>query len=204
MSEELKRDEILSAGPADGDWTDVLKRAKRTHRRQVSAAVVLTALVVVGAASAYALTHRGQPWCKEPASNAWNKVLVSHVVALSRRAAVTPLAVADDGHSFYAVLDSSRYSGIVKIDAGTSRYKEIQRISRPSMFKAEGTANGRWFVWADRSRLSKVGSLVVGLGDRPSSRDRFRAERWYPWRLARRRIQRARRLHGLGAGVGKP
>jgi hypothetical protein len=58
MSEELKREEILGASPDDGDWTDVVRRARRTHhRRQIYAAAALTALVVVGVASAYALGH---------------------------------------------------------------------------------------------------------------------------------------------------
>jgi|SRR5450830_21581 len=58
MSEELQRDEILSAGPDDGDWTDVLRRATRARRRRgIYGAVLLTALVVIGVASAYALGH---------------------------------------------------------------------------------------------------------------------------------------------------
>jgi hypothetical protein len=58
MSEELKRDEILSTGPDDGDWTDVLRRAARARRRQgIYGVVLLSALVVVGVASAYALGH---------------------------------------------------------------------------------------------------------------------------------------------------
>lgn len=58
MSDDLARDEILNDGPDDGDWTDVLRRAERARRRQgVYGVVLLTALVVVGVASAYALGH---------------------------------------------------------------------------------------------------------------------------------------------------
>jgi hypothetical protein len=58
MSEELQRDEILSAGPDDGDWVDVIRRASQARRRQgIYGAALLTALVVVGVASAYALGH---------------------------------------------------------------------------------------------------------------------------------------------------
>lgn len=60
MNDDLTRNEILSAGPDDGDWGDVLNRARRAHRRQVYSVVALTALVVVGVASAYALG--GIPW----------------------------------------------------------------------------------------------------------------------------------------------
>ncbi len=148
MSEELKRDAILGAGPDDGDWTDVLRRTKRATRRyQVRAAVLLTALVVVGAASAYALTHRGQPWCKAPTSDTWRKVLASHVVTLSRRASVEPIALASDGHSFYATLFTKSYYGVVLIDVRTSRYKEIKRIPRSD--QVVGNADGRWLVWTE-------------------------------------------------------
>jgi len=58
MSEELKRDAILSAGPDDDNWGDVIRRAKRARRRQgVHGVALLTALVVIGVASAYALGH---------------------------------------------------------------------------------------------------------------------------------------------------
>jgi hypothetical protein len=58
VSNDQMRNEILSAGPDDGDWTDVLRRTKRARRRQgVYGFVLLTALVVVGVASAYALGH---------------------------------------------------------------------------------------------------------------------------------------------------
>jgi len=58
MSEELKCDAILSAGPDDDNWGDVIRRAKRARRRQgVYGVVLLTALVVIGVASAYALGH---------------------------------------------------------------------------------------------------------------------------------------------------
>ena len=58
MSEELKRNDVLSAGPDDGDWADVIGRAARARRRQgIYGVVLLTALVVVGVASAYALGH---------------------------------------------------------------------------------------------------------------------------------------------------
>jgi hypothetical protein len=61
VSDKLTRNELLlSPGPDDGDWTDVVKRAKRAHRRQVYAAAVLLALVVVGVAFTYAIG--GVPW----------------------------------------------------------------------------------------------------------------------------------------------
>ena len=58
MTDDQMRREILSAGPDDGDWMDVVRRATRArHRSQIYAAVAVAALVVVGVASAYALGH---------------------------------------------------------------------------------------------------------------------------------------------------
>jgi hypothetical protein len=52
------RKEILDAGPDDSDWMDVVRRTKRArHKSQIYAVAVVTALVVVGVASAYALGH---------------------------------------------------------------------------------------------------------------------------------------------------
>ena len=50
--------ELLSHGPDDGDWGDVLQRSRRAvrRRRSLEAAIVLAA-AVVGVASAYALGH---------------------------------------------------------------------------------------------------------------------------------------------------
>ena len=58
MSEELKRNDVLSAGPDDGDWDDVVRRAKGARRqRSLYLLVALVGLIVVGVASAYALGH---------------------------------------------------------------------------------------------------------------------------------------------------
>lgn len=56
MSESL-RHEILSPGPDDGDWGDILKRASRAHRRRVCVITAVTALIAIGVASAYTLGH---------------------------------------------------------------------------------------------------------------------------------------------------
>src|SRR5664280_1374848 len=86
-----------------------------------------------------------RPWCQAKQDAAWKKVLGSGLVALSQHASVQPLAVAD-GRSFYAEIHSKNYSGIVKIDARTSRYTRI----RPDRYGVVGSADRRWFVWADQ------------------------------------------------------
>jgi hypothetical protein len=95
--------------------------------------------------SAVEKTLTTKPWCQAKQDAAWNSVRTNHVVALSRRVSVAPIAVAD-GRSFYAEIHSKRYSGIVKIDARTSRYTRI----RPDRYGVVGSADKRWFVWADQ------------------------------------------------------
>ncbi|HEY5479293.1 MAG TPA: hypothetical protein VIJ84_06745 [Gaiellaceae bacterium] len=90
-----------------------------------------------------------KPWCQAKRDAAWKKALGGGLVTLSRRASVQPLAVADDGHSFYATLFSKSYSGIVEIDARTSRYTTIRRVPHVDAYGALGSADGRWLVWAD-------------------------------------------------------
>ena len=58
MSEQLLGSDLLKRGPDDGDWSDVLRRARGQRRRRKAAAVVaVIAAVAVGVASAYAFGH---------------------------------------------------------------------------------------------------------------------------------------------------
>lgn len=121
--------------------------------------VLVTAIVSIGTGCGSISTpsHRSKvgkaatakPWCQAKQDAAWKKVLGSGLVGLSRHASVRPLAVADDGRSFYATLFSKSYSGIVKIDARTSRYTTIRRTLHADAYGAIGSADGHWLVWAD-------------------------------------------------------
>jgi len=58
MSEEPKREAILSTGLDDGDWTDVVRRATRARRRQeIYGAALLVALAAIVVACSSALGH---------------------------------------------------------------------------------------------------------------------------------------------------
>lgn len=122
--------------------------------------VLVTAIVSIGIGcgsnstpshrSKVGKTATAKPWCQAKQDAAWKKVLGSGLVALSRHASVRPLAVANDGHSFYATLFSKSYTGIVKIDARTSRYTKIRRVPHADAYGAIGSADGHWLVWADQ------------------------------------------------------
>jgi hypothetical protein len=67
MSETLPLDNLLAAGPDDGDWGDVVRRASRARRRR-RASVVLTVVAVfgLGIAAAYASGHPIVDFSKAP------------------------------------------------------------------------------------------------------------------------------------------
>lgn len=110
---------------------------------------------VLGSASASPSNAVGakQPWCKAKPNAAWKRILDGHLVTLSRRVSIVPLALADDGRSFFAEIYSKEYSGVVKIDARSSRYTKIKRFSDPVNYQASGDFDGRWLVWAEYHSL---------------------------------------------------
>ena len=58
MSDKLQRNDVLSAGPDDGDWTDVLRRTKRARRRrEIYGAAFLVTLAAIAVACSSVLGH---------------------------------------------------------------------------------------------------------------------------------------------------
>jgi hypothetical protein len=89
-----------------------------------------------------------------PQPPSWKRVLASHVVSLSRRASVLPIVGAGDGRSFFAQLYSPAFSGVVRIDARTSRVTRIRRFPSARNDQADGSFDGRWLVWNEYHSLS--------------------------------------------------
>ncbi|TML33163.1 MAG: hypothetical protein E6G24_08350 [Actinobacteria bacterium] len=113
---------------------------------------VLGALILCSAAGA---THGTAPrWCRARQPPSWHRVLASSVVSLSRRASVLPIAGAGDGRRFFAQLYSPDFSGVVRIDARTSRLTRIRRFPSARNDQADGSFDGRWFVWNEYHSLS--------------------------------------------------
>jgi hypothetical protein len=94
-----------------------------------------------------------QAWCKVKPNAAWRKILDGRVVALSHRVSISPLALANDERSFFAEIYGKEYSGVVKIDALSSRYTKIKRFTDPVNYQAAGDFDGRWLVWAEYHSL---------------------------------------------------
>lgn len=100
-------------------------------------------------------------WCKAKPDTSWKKVLNGGLVALSRRASVVPLALANDGRSFFAEIYTKAYSGVVRIDAASSRYTKIKRFSDSVNDQASGSFDGRWLVWAEYHSLYDPSDFTV-------------------------------------------
>jgi hypothetical protein len=106
---------------------------------------VVVALVSAGAAATG--SHARRPWCDAGPNVAWRRVLSRHVVALSRTTSLVPVALARDGHSFFAEMYSAEFSGVVRIDAMTSAVHRIKAFPDPDYDQAWGAFDGRWLVW---------------------------------------------------------
>jgi hypothetical protein len=100
-------------------------------------------------------------WCEAKPNAAWKRVLGGRVVALSQRASIVPLALANDERSFFAEIYSKGYSGVIKVDALNSRYTKIKRFADPATFQATGHFDGRWLVWAENHSLSNLDDFTV-------------------------------------------
>src|ERR1035437_9576152 len=121
----------------------------------VAAASWFGSSLVLGSAGASLAkaTESKQPWCKAKPNSAWKRVLRGRVVPLSRRVSIGPIALANDGRSFYAEIYSKGYSGVVKINALSGRYIKIKRFSDPVNYQVSGDFDGRWLVWAEYHSL---------------------------------------------------
>ena len=92
-------------------------------------------------------------WCESAPNAAWKNVLGGRLVKLSGRVSITPIALAHDNRSFFAEIYSKEYSGVVKIDALSSRYARIMRFADPVNYQAVGHFDGRWLVWFEYHSL---------------------------------------------------
>ena len=138
---------------------DLSSTGRRGGRLPAAAAAVLLLAVCAGCGSSASATgdrpaHQARTLCRAPTSAAWKKALSAGVVALSRRASIVPWGLAGDRRSFFASLYSKGYSGVVRVDAASSRYTPIERFANPRADQADGAFDGRWLVWHEYHSLS--------------------------------------------------
>jgi hypothetical protein len=64
-----------------------------------------------------------------------------------------PIVGARDGRSFFAELYTPAFSGVVRVDARTSRVTRIRRFPNAHDDQADGSFDGRWFVFSEYHSL---------------------------------------------------
>jgi hypothetical protein len=92
-------------------------------------------------------------WCEAQPDATWRAALARAVVPISRRASVVPIVPAGDGHTFFAEIWSSSFSGVARIDAGTSSVTRIKKFPDATNDQAFGSFDGRWLVWREYHSL---------------------------------------------------
>jgi hypothetical protein len=112
---------------------------------------IVAALVLCAGAGA---SPSASGWCRAPQPASWKRVVAATVVSLSRRASVLPIVGAGDGRTFFAALYTPSFSGVVRIDAHTSRVTRIRRFPNARNDQADGSFDGRWLVWNEYHSLS--------------------------------------------------
>jgi hypothetical protein len=112
----------------------------------LAALVLCTATAATGTAPAR--------WCRAPTPASWKLTLARSVVSLSRHVAMQPIGGAGDGRGFFAELWSPAWSGVVRVDARTSRVTHIRRFPNAHDDQADGSFDGRWFVWSEYHSLA--------------------------------------------------
>jgi hypothetical protein len=111
-------------------------------------------------------------WCKVEPNAAWKTMLSGGLVGLSRRVSMAPLALANDGRSFFAEINTKAYSGVARVDAASSRYTKIKRFENPIRDQAMGGFDGRWFVWTEYHSLENPDDFTVWSWDSRTGRSK--------------------------------
>jgi len=104
-------------------------------------------------------------WCEAQPNTAWRAVLAGAVVGVSRSASIVPIAPARDGRTFFTEIWSSSFSGVARIDGGTSRVTPIKAFPDAANDQALGNFDGRWLVWREYHSLYNGNDFSVWAWD---------------------------------------
>ncbi|HEY4236929.1 MAG TPA: hypothetical protein VGM45_06290 [Gaiellaceae bacterium] len=109
-------------------------------------------------------------WCQAQLTAAWRRVLSSHIVPLSRTTSLVPFALAPNGRSFFAVVRSPHFSGVARIGSGAHDMTEIKAFPAPNTYQADGSFDGRWFVWYEYHGFSSFDDFKIYAWDSRTGR----------------------------------
>ncbi len=86
---------------------------------------------------------------------------LGRVMPGSGRSEVVPLGASAGGGTVYVSAWTPRFSGVAALDLGSGRLRPIMRFADPATDQADGTADGRWLVWAQTYSLASLDRFTI-------------------------------------------
>jgi hypothetical protein len=90
---------------------------------------------------------------------------LARVVAISRGAEIQPLGVSTGGRAVYVSAWTPGFSGVAELNLATGRLRKVSAFADPAKDQADGTADGRWLVWAQTYSLSSLDRFTMRAWD---------------------------------------
>lgn len=145
--------------------------------RRLGLALALAAALATTACATGAIHQAGSGparsyggWCQTRSTAAWRRVLSNHIVPLSRTTSLVPFALAPNGRSFFADVRSPRFSGVARIGSGAHAMTEVKAFPVPDTYQADGSFDGRWFVWYEYHGFSSFDDFKIYAWDSRTGR----------------------------------
>ncbi len=110
-------------------------------------------------------------FCVQPAA-AGLRAGLARAVPGSQRGELIPLGAAAGGRAAYVSAWTRGFAGVGELDLRTGQLREIQRFADPSADQADGSAAGRWLVWAQTYSLQSLDDFTVYSFDAATGRVR--------------------------------
>jgi hypothetical protein len=108
-------------------------------------------------------------FCPVPRTPAVSAAL-ARVVPGSDRDEIEPLGVAGDGRGAYVAAWTPGFSGVAEVSLATGALREIKAFAHPATDQADGTASGRYLVWAQTYSLSSLDRFTMYARDAATGR----------------------------------
>jgi len=95
---------------------------------------------------------------------------LGRAVPRSLRGEVVPLGTSASGREAYVSAWSPAFSGVAELDLASGRLRPITRFPDPATDQADGTADGRWLVWAQTYSLASLDGFTMYAWDAAGGR----------------------------------
>jgi hypothetical protein len=95
---------------------------------------------------------------------------LARVVPGSDRAEIQPLGVSAGARDVYVSASTPGFSGVAELNLSTGRLRQIRAFADPAQDQADGTADGRWLVWAQTYSLGSLDRFTMYAWDSAAGR----------------------------------